>query len=835
MLGLYGRQAATQLACAAKTAAPAYAACRSFAHAAACLSRGAAPKVDSLEINGTTFKADDYTNIPASILQRVHPSPKLPYTEGHPLEILRTEIERILGPKYAAIRAPSPVVTKELNFDELGFPEDHPGRQPTDTYYVNRDICLRTHTSAHEVETFRSGILRWLLTADVFRRDEIDASHYPVFHQMEGASVWTPEELRAGGPVEAECIAMEEHLAASNIVIEDNVALEEAGGWQKVHEPLKDEAALALRHLKATLNTLVLGLFGPRAAASAADGPLQVRWISAYFPFTLPSFEVEVMFGGKWLEILGTGVVHQRTLDNSGIPDKLGWAFGLGLERIAMVLFSIPDIRLFWSEDPRFISQFRDTPRDKSSLVTFRPYSRYPACYKDVSFWLNESFHENDLFETIRDTAGDLVEDVVCIDDFVHPRTKRHSRCYRVNYRSMDMSLENEQVNALHAKVLARMQSDFGLEILVAYIAIVLSANFSQPHRYGLAEQQARNLYIESDGLKIGTWHHLPDSVYRRYEEAVKNGETIPESVYEEALATYPTFVYLHGNALNRAANIRTETYKILSKSQDANVFAIDYRGFGDSEGYPTEEGVVRDARAAVEYVIERARGENGSGPGLALIGQSLGTGIAAQAAQKLYEDGIHVDAVVLLAAFTSLRPLVTEFRAGGIIPLLGWLNYLPYSSQLIDDLLAIRFDTESVVRSMMEKVRDNAELKPPMIIVMHAADDTVIRVEHSHDLFYAAHETMAVGTPDTLYMEWSSTGSPGLFKTVMHRSHPKPGSAGRIPGARVVLPRGAPFNFVELKSGGHDRLLEGNTDLIKIMLPTRLASEYAGSAQVLP
>lgn len=462
MLCIIGRRAAWRLPPAASALdAPA----RQFCAAVPCHSRGTAPKVPSLEIHGTTYATDDYTNIPSSILQRVHPSPRLPYTTGHPLEILRTEIERILGPKYAAIRAPSPVVTKELNFDDLGFPADHPGRQPSDTYYVNRDICLRTHTSAHEVETFRSGSLRWLLTADVFRRDEIDASHYPVFHQMEGASVWSPAELRAGGPVEAECIALEQHLAASNIEIDDKVDIREAGDWQEAHGALRAEAELALRHLKATLNTLVLGLFGPRAAASAGDGPLQVRWIPAFFPFTSPSFEVEVMFGGKWLEILGTGIVHQRTLDTSGMRDTLGWAFGLGLERIAMVLFAIPDIRLFWSEDARFISQFRDAPRDGSSLVTFRPYSRYPACYKDVSFWLSDSFHENDLFETVRDTAGDLVEDVACIDDFVHPRTQRHSRCYRVNYRSMDMNLENEHVNELHARVLERMQREFGLEI----------------------------------------------------------------------------------------------------------------------------------------------------------------------------------------------------------------------------------------------------------------------------------------------------------------------------------------------------------------------------------
>ena len=113
-----------------------------------------------LTLNGVEHPTDDYTNIPASILRRVHPAPQLPYLDGQPLNLLRTEIERILGSKYESIRAPSPVVSTRLNFDELGFPEDHPGRRPSDTYFVNRGTCLRTHTSAHQMETFRANHLR---------------------------------------------------------------------------------------------------------------------------------------------------------------------------------------------------------------------------------------------------------------------------------------------------------------------------------------------------------------------------------------------------------------------------------------------------------------------------------------------------------------------------------------------------------------------------------------------------------------------------------------------------------------------------------------------------
>jgi phenylalanyl-tRNA synthetase beta subunit len=93
----------------------------------------------------------------------------------------------------------------------------------------------------------------------------------------------------------------------------------------------------------------------------------------------------------------------------SGVSNKIGWAFGLGLERIAMILYSIPDIRLFWSTDPRFLAQFR-----VGSITPFRPYSKYPSCFKDVSFWSpdSEPLHENDFCDLVRDVAGDLVEDV---------------------------------------------------------------------------------------------------------------------------------------------------------------------------------------------------------------------------------------------------------------------------------------------------------------------------------------------------------------------------------------------------------------------------------------
>lgn len=150
---------------------------------------------------------------------------------------------------------------------------------------------------------------------------------------------------------------------------------------------------------------------------------------------------------GDWLEVLGCGVLQQQIVRNAGLGEQVGWAFGLGLERLAMVLFDIPDIRLFWSKDARFISQFKD-----GEITTFKPYSKYPACYKDVSFWHDSDFHENNLCEVVREIAGDIVEQVAVVDEFMHPKTQRQSKCYRITYRHMDRNLTNEEIDALQVR-----------------------------------------------------------------------------------------------------------------------------------------------------------------------------------------------------------------------------------------------------------------------------------------------------------------------------------------------------------------------------------------------
>jgi phenylalanyl-tRNA synthetase alpha chain len=266
------------------------------------------PDETFLTILDRRYPKDLLTNITSSILSKV--PLRLHSQPSHPLNTLRQIIESHY-PDYAHLSSLSPVVTPYQNFDQLSFPQDHPGRSVTDSYYVNRDWMLRTHTSAHEVEVFAQGHSKWLLTADVYRRDEIDGSHYPVFHQMEGARLFAANPSGMAD-VKADNERLAQHLRQFNIQIEDVPHITPSNPAQPVHDPTFSE--LIAQNLKLSLNSLIFRLFGAREIRHHED-PLRIRWIEAFFPFTAPSYEVEVFFRGQWLEILGCGVVKQATLD----------------------------------------------------------------------------------------------------------------------------------------------------------------------------------------------------------------------------------------------------------------------------------------------------------------------------------------------------------------------------------------------------------------------------------------------------------------------------------------------------------------------------------------
>jgi len=203
---------------------------------------------------------------------------------------------------------------------------------------------------------------------------------------------------------------------------------------KQLPEDEAEQVKFVADELKRTLEGVARTLFGE-------DTPM--RWIDAYFPFTDPSFELEVEFNGKWLECLGCGMTQRKIMSISGREDEKAWAFGLGLDRLAMVLFEVPDIRLFWSQDERFSNQFKD-----GEITKFKPFSKYPGTFRDVSFWYDPAkFVDNDFFAVTREGAGDCVDNVELMDAFVHPKSGRHSKMFRVHYRSLERTLTTEEVN----------------------------------------------------------------------------------------------------------------------------------------------------------------------------------------------------------------------------------------------------------------------------------------------------------------------------------------------------------------------------------------------------
>jgi phenylalanyl-tRNA synthetase alpha chain len=435
-------------------------------------------KMRLMVANNNDNDDDGFCNIPPHIADKV--GRNLHLQRHHPLGILCQIIVQYFQSQENSgrllhslthISNLSPLVSTRENFDSLLIPSDHVSRSRSDTYYLNPETVLRTHTSAHQEGLLRQGHDAFLVSGDVYRRDDIDASHYPVFHQMEGVQLF--------------------QFARTTKTIDNDSNDDE-------NDP--DQVSMVLDDLKVQLEGLARHLFGSK---------VPMRWVEAYFPFTDPSLELEIWLPDHkqddgWLEVLGCGVMQPQILQRAGIDiatettSTKAWAFGLGLERLAMVLFDIPDIRLFWSTDERFLQQFasvqvgmaaqenrmdydmekEDENNDdtvvrvvearsggwKSRLPKFQPYSKYPPVYKDIAFWLvpddellllgtNKPFHVQDLNELVRQVAGDLVEQVELVDDFSHPTTGKRSHCYRITYRSMDRSLTNEEIDALQQQV----------------------------------------------------------------------------------------------------------------------------------------------------------------------------------------------------------------------------------------------------------------------------------------------------------------------------------------------------------------------------------------------
>ena len=242
------------------------------------------------------------------------PAKKAKLGHRHPNTIALEEVERIfVGMGYEVVEGPE-VEYADYNFTKLNIPEDHPARDEQDTFFINDSILLRSQTSPVQARVMEQGKLpiRMIAPGRLFRSDEVDATHSPSFHQIEG------------------------------LVIDKNITFAD---------------------LKGTLQEFARELFGPET---------KTKFRPHHFPFTEPSAEVDVSCfkcGGKgcrfckgsgWIEILGCGTVHPNVLRMCGIdPEEYtGFAFGVGLERIALLKYEIDDMRLLYENDIRFLKQF---------------------------------------------------------------------------------------------------------------------------------------------------------------------------------------------------------------------------------------------------------------------------------------------------------------------------------------------------------------------------------------------------------------------------------------------------------------------------------------------
>ncbi len=244
--------------------------------------------------------------------------PGIPIRQGHPhpISLVMEEIKEIfMGMGYKIEDGPE-VETDYYNFEALNIPRDHPARDMQDSFYMTEDLLLRTHTSPVQARVMERQVpelpIRVIVPGKVYRRDD-DATHSPMFHQVEGLAV---------------------------------------------------DKKISLSDLKGTLLSFARQMFGPRQ---------KIRLRPSYFPFTEPSAEVDiscVMCSGQgcrvcggtgWLEILGSGMVHPRVFEMSGYDpgEVTGFAFGMGVERVAMLKYGIDDLRMFYVNDMRMLRQFR--------------------------------------------------------------------------------------------------------------------------------------------------------------------------------------------------------------------------------------------------------------------------------------------------------------------------------------------------------------------------------------------------------------------------------------------------------------------------------------------
>lgn len=373
-------------------------------------------KIETKDQGEILKKLSERTDAEALRIKRYLAMPDLSTKEGSPISEM---VKRVTSLKefsdFDLIHVPE-VVSTEIGFDLFDFPADHPARSKSDTYYVDDTHILRTQMTVMwyyylNNENIKKKIannepIGCLAHGKVYRKDEIDRQHMNVFHQLDG--------------------------------------------WYLIP---KEKGEITRADLEKVLIDTIKAIFGD----------VQYRFNPDTFPYTDPSIEMEIEVDGKWVEVNGAGVVRTNVLENLGLdPTKwTGWAFGLGLERLAIISMKLPDIRLLWSDDERVQKQ----------LVlgnVYQEVSKYPAITRDISFLVSKNFAPNDYFDLVRDVVGDMAEEMALMDEYENDEkfgADKKSYAYRITYRSLDRTLTDEEVNDLHKKLEEKTRDVFNATI----------------------------------------------------------------------------------------------------------------------------------------------------------------------------------------------------------------------------------------------------------------------------------------------------------------------------------------------------------------------------------
>lgn len=378
-------------------------------------------------------------------IKRVLDMPNLAHSQWNPINMV---VNSIVNSNYFQwfdiIQVPE-IVTEWETFDLFFFPENHVARRPSDSYFLNKSnisiesILLRPHTTVmwyYYLKHWNGNQIlenEWEIKAlsygKVYRVDELDKSHHECFHQID---------------------------------------------WFKIAK--KSKEIINQDTLKQVLSNTIHALFWDN---------VEFRFNVDTFPYTLDSLEVEVNVDGKWLEVLWAWVIHPTVLEMLWIdPNEYnGWAFGFGIERLAMARKQIPDIRIFWSNDSRITSQWWH-------WNPYKAVSVFPPVFKDISFLVNKEKFIKDLEEekksgeleltrdteshffaltwVIRDVCGDLIEEVKITD--IYENDAKFGKDYKsisikITFRSIERTLTNEEINITYFQIRDKIENVLGYEL----------------------------------------------------------------------------------------------------------------------------------------------------------------------------------------------------------------------------------------------------------------------------------------------------------------------------------------------------------------------------------